>query len=232
MDHDPLERGTDSHAPVGPPQAQTCASPVRVLLAHRHSIFSQGLAALLSAQLGVEFLAQVGDGEAAWEAIRNRKPELALLDLALGKPSGLEVARRVHAAELPTRCLMLTTDADPSLAAQALRAGAAGCFIKDSGFEELMLALRSIDTGETFVSPSIATRMPAPPGTGRESPLSVREREIVRLVAAGQSSKAIARTLDISHQTVDTHRRRILKKLDLHSSAEVVRYAIRSGLLA
>jgi DNA-binding NarL/FixJ family response regulator len=241
MDHDPYELSTDGRAPVGhrvPPtwnprsEAEPRASPFRVLLAHRHGIFSQGLAALLAAEPDVEFLAQVADGEAAWEAIRTQEPDVVLLELALVKPSGIEVARRVHVAALTTRCLTLATHPDPRLASQALGVGA-GCILTDSGFEELMCALRRIDAGGTYLSPSIAPGPRPSLGPGHDAtPLTSREREVVRLVATGQSSKMIARTLGISPQTVDTHRRRILKKLDLHSSAEVVRYALRSGLMA
>lgn len=242
MDYSPFTLATDVRAQVGhlaglapptrDPRAQTRTSPIRLLLAHRPGIFSQGLAVLLAAEPGVTLVAQVADGEAAWDAIRTRAPDLVLLDLALARPSAIELTRRVHAAAIATRCLTLATDPDPSLASQALRAGAAGCLIKDSGFEELMLALRSIDAGETFVSPTIATRLRTLRGGGHDAlPLTCREREVVRLIAAGHSSKTIARALGISPLTVDTHRRHLMRKLDLHSAAEVVRYALRNGLL-
>ncbi len=207
-------------------------TPARVLLAHPLCLFGLGLAALLAARPGLELLPQVADGEAALETIYARVPEVALLNLDLDKIPGIEVARRVHAAGLATRCLMLVTEADPALAAETMDAGAAGCLVKDSSIEELHLALHTLGAGRIFMSPAIATRLLSQRGSGHGVlALSPREREIVRLLAAGQSSKRIARTLDISPDTVDTHRRRLLRKLGLHTSTEVVRYAAENGLL-
>lgn len=203
-----------------------------VVLADGHGMFCQGLGSLLAAEPDVELLALVGDGEAAWHAIQVHEPDVAILDLRLTKASGIEVARRVAAAALDTRCLLLATHEDPTLAPQALRAGAAGYVLKENKFEQLMLALHTIHCGGTFVSPAIATKLRALRRRGHDTAvLSPTEREVVRLLAAGKSSKEIARILAISPQTVNTNRRRLMKKLNLHSSAEVVRFAVQSGLV-
>lgn len=214
------------------PQAQSARRSVRVLLAHRQGIFGQGLAALLAAHPGIALLAQVADGAAAWESIRTRAPDIALLDLDLDRVSGIEVALRARAAALATRCLMLASADDPAPVARALDAGAAGCVLKDSGFEELVFALHSVHAGGTFVSPTLAAKLrdPRPEGPSILD-LSAREREVLRLLAAGNTSKGIARILGIGCQTVETHRRRLMKKLDLHCAAQVVRFAAQAGLL-
>jgi DNA-binding NarL/FixJ family response regulator len=218
--------------PLQAAPVESGAAPIRVLLGHAHGLFGQGLAALLAAEPDVELLARVTDGEAAWELIRSREPDVALLDLALARVPGIEIARRVRAEGLATRCLALALAPDPVIASQALHAGMAGYLLKDSGFDELMLALRSIEAGQVFVSAPIAARLRRQRGEAPgAAPLSPREREVVRLVAAGHSSKMIARVLAISPQTVDTHRRRLMRKLDLHSATEVVRYAVQSGLV-
>lgn len=211
--------------------AEPDATTIRVLLADGHSMVRQGLAALLTAEPDVDFVTQVGDGEAAWQAIQTQEPDVAILDLLLTKASGIEIARRVDTAPLGTRCLMLATHEDPTLASQALRAGASGYVLKENKFEELKLAMRSIHLGGTFVSPAIAIKLRALRRHGNDTAaLSLREREVVRLLAAGKSSKGIARVLAISPQTVDTHRRRLMRKPNLHSAAEVVRFAVQSGL--
>lgn len=242
MNEAPRKPSIDRGSPVGPgaapsrppqePHADPRAATIGVVLADSNGMFRQGLAALLAAHPEVEVLAQVADGEAAWQAIQTREPDIAILDLVLTKATGIEVTRRVAAAARDTRCLMLATHEDPDLASQALRAGAAGYVLKHSRFEELMLALRSINAGGTFISPSIATKLRALQRDGRDPvTLSPREREVVRLLAVGKRTKEIARALGISPHTVDTHRRRLMKKLRLGSAAEVVRYAAQSGLL-
>ncbi|MFY9974562.1 MAG: response regulator transcription factor [Chromatiaceae bacterium] len=212
--------------------AEAVATTIRVGLAAGPGMFRQGVAALLAAEPDVELLDQVADGEAAWKAIQALEPDVAILDQVLPTASGIEVARRVAAAALGTRCLLLAMHEDATQASQALRAGAAGYVLKENSFEELMLALRSIDAGGTFVSPSIATRLRALRHSGQGAQaLSPRELEVVRLLAAGMRSKEIARALAISPQTVETHRRRLMRKLEVHSTAEVVRYAAQSGVL-
>jgi len=228
----PARSLSDSAQPAYDSSAEACAATIRVLLAGVQGMFRQGLASLLEAECDVGSVVQVGDGESAWRAIRTGEPDVAIIDLVLPDASGFEVVRRVDAAALGTRCLMLASHEDPVLASQALRAGAAGYVIKQGRFEELMLALRSIEAGGTFVSPSLADKLRSLRRNGPHIPvLSPREQDVVRLLAAGKSSKGIARTLEISPQTVDTHRRRLMRKLRLHSATEVVRYAVQIGLI-
>jgi DNA-binding NarL/FixJ family response regulator len=205
---------------------------VSVILAEDHAIVRQGLAALLQAEPDIALLGQAADGAAAWSMIAAHQPDIAILDLSMPQATGIEITRRVEAAALDTRCLVLTMHDDPAAALEAQEAGAAGYILKDNSFEDLVLAVRGIAAGGTFVSPSIRAKLRALQRNCQTHPaLSDREREVLRLVALGHSSKEIARVLAISPRTVDTYRNRLMHKLGLHSVADVVRYAVQGGML-
>jgi len=205
---------------------------IGVILADDHAIVRQGLAALLQAEPDIDLLGLAADGAAAWSMIATHQPDIAILDLSMPQATGIEITRRVEAAALDTRCLLLTMHDDPAAALEAQAAGAAGYILKDNSFEDLVLAVRSIAAGGTFVTPSIRAKLRALQRNGQGSiALSSREREVIRLVALGHSSKEIARVLDISPRTVDTYRNRLMHKLGLHSVADVVRYAVQGGML-
>ncbi len=203
-----------------------------VILADDHAIFRQGLAALLQAEPDITLLAQAADGEAAWRLIETRQPDIAILDLAMPGATGIEVARRVQAAALDTRVVLLTMHDDAASAMQAQQADVTGFVVKDNSFEELAVAVRSVAAGGTFVTPIVRSKINALRRNGdKPVVLSPREREVVRLIAAGQSSKEIGRSLAISPRTVDTYRDRLRDKLGLHSVAELVLYAAQCGML-
>jgi DNA-binding NarL/FixJ family response regulator len=203
-----------------------------VILADDHAIVRQGLAALLQGVPDISLLAQAADGEAAWELIETHQPDIAILDLAMPRATGIEVARRVEAAALDTRVVLLTMRDDAATALQAQQAGVTGFVIKDNSFEELALAVRSVAAGGTFVTPAVRAKLNGLRRSGqRPVALSPREREVVRLIAGGQTSKEIGRALAISPRTVDTYRDRLRDKLGLHSVAELVLYAAQCGLL-
>ena len=205
---------------------------VSVILADDHAIVRQGLAALLKAEPDIVLLGLAADGAAAWSMIAAHQPDIAILDLSMPQATGIEITRRVEAAALDTRCLVLTMHDDPAAALEAQAAGAAGYILKDNSFEDLVLAVRGIAAGGTFVSPSIRAKLRALQRNGpTHLALSDREREVLRLVALGHSSKEIARVLAISPRTVDTYRNRLMQKLGLHSVADVVRYAVQGGML-
>jgi DNA-binding NarL/FixJ family response regulator len=203
-----------------------------VILADDHAIVRQGLAALLQGVPDISLLAQAADGEAAWELIETHQPDIAILDLAMPRATGIEVARRVEASALDTRVVLLTMHDDAATALQAQQAGVTGFVIKDNSFEELALAVRSVAAGGTFVTPAVRAKLNGLRRSGqRPVALSPREREVVRLIAGGQTSKEIGRALAISPRTVDTYRDRLRDKLGLHSVAELVLYAAQCGLL-
>ena len=206
--------------------------PLGVILADDHTIFRQGLAALLGAEPDIAPLAQAADGEAAWRLIQTHQPDIAILDLAMPQATGIEVARHVQAAALDTRVVLLTMHDDTASALQAQEAGVSGFVVKDNSFEELALAVRAVAAGGTFVTPAVRAKLNALQRS-RMKPVALtpREREVVRLIAGGKSSKEIGRVLAISPRTVDTYRDRLKDKLGLHSVAELVLYAVQCGML-
>jgi DNA-binding NarL/FixJ family response regulator len=205
---------------------------IGVIVADDHAIFRQGLASLLQAEADIVLLAQASTGAEAWGLIESMRPDVAILDLSMPQLSGIEVARRVEAAGLDTRIVLLTMHDDPSAVLQALETGVAGYILKDNSFEELVQAVHNVATGGTFVTPAIRAKLRTLQREGRPAvPLSPREREVIRLIALGNSSKEIARIMAISPRTVDTYRSRSMEKLGLHSLADVVRYAVQAGMV-
>jgi len=205
---------------------------IGVIVADDHAIFRQGLASLLQAEADIVLLAQASTGAEAWGLIESMRPDVAILDLSMPQLSGIEVARRVEAAGFDTRIVLLTMHDDPSAVLQALETGVAGYILKDNSFEELVQAVHNVATGGTFVTPAIRAKLRTLQREGRPAvPLSPREREVIRLIALGNSSKEIARIMAISPRTVDTYRSRSMEKLGLHSLADVVRYAVQAGMV-
>lgn len=206
---------------------------MRVLLADDHRLVRAGLRALLDTMPDVEVVAEAADGEEALQLVRDLRPDAALVDIAMPKLSGLAVLHQVTAAALPTRVLLLSMYDNDEYVAEAVRAGAAGYMVKDSAVEELGLALQALARGDVYLSPAISRKLAAAfSGGGRASPgLTGRQTQILRLIALGQSSKEIARELDLSIKTVETHRTQIMDRLDIRDLAGLVRYAIRTGLI-
>jgi DNA-binding NarL/FixJ family response regulator len=202
-----------------------------IILADDHAIFRQGLTQLLEPEHGFKLMAQVSNGREAWELIEALQPDVAILDITMDELTGIEVARKATNAGCRTRVLLLTMHSDPSMALEAQEAGAAGYVLKDNTFEELVTAVRAVVAGGTFMTASIQDRLRDLQSQGRTTiHLSKREREVIKLIALGHSSKEIGRLLGISHRTVDTHRNRLMGKLGLKTLADVVRYAVRTGI--
>jgi len=204
----------------------------RLLLADDHAIFRQGLRRLLQAWPEAEVVGEAADGLEAWELIQEKHPDLAILDIEMPQMRGIEIMRQVKEKELSTRIVLLTMHDEPALAFEAERAGAHGYVLKDNTFEELLEAIQKVAAGYRYMSPGVSENFQAFRMETGGTALSTREREVLQLIASGQSSKEIARTLDISPKTVETYRNRLMSKLNLHSVAELVRYAMRSGLLS
>ncbi|MEG3641372.1 response regulator transcription factor [Magnetococcus sp. PR-3] len=205
---------------------------IRIIMADDHTIFRQGLAHLLSAHSEVEIIGEAGRGDEALELIRSLKPDVALLDISMPGLNGLDVVKQVVSEGLTTRLLLLTMHDDPTLAIKADQAGALGYVVKDNAFSELQDAIAAVAAGKRFISAVVEEKVNELERLD-DLPvqLSPREKEVVKLVAEGQTNKEIARTLGISPKTVDTHRTRLMRKLNLHTTADVVRYAMRMGLV-
>ena len=204
---------------------------IRLLLADDHAIFLQGLTRLLDAWSEAEIVAKAADGQEAWEQILLHRPDVAVVDIKMPLMNGIEIAEQVRAQGLSTRVVVLTMHDEPALALEAEQAGVQGYVLKDDTFEELSQAIEKVVSGRQYMSPTVSESLHAFRLSGGGITLSPREREVLKLIASGLSSKAIARALDISPKTVETHRSRLMTKLDLHSVAGLVRYAVETGFL-
>lgn len=210
---------------------------ITILLADDHKIVRDGLCALLEREADFTVVAAVQDGRTALEKVTALAPSVAILDIGMPDLNGIEAARRIKAARPQTLVIGLSMHADRRFIAEMLRAGASGYLLKDCAFEELNRAIRAVVGGGTWLSPRIAGTViedyinqlaagaPAPAGT-----LSDREREVLQLIAEGMTTKHIALKLGVSTKTIETHRQNIMNKLDLHSVAELTKYAIREGI--
>jgi len=205
---------------------------VKIVLADDHAIIRQGLKPLFEAEDGMEVVAEASNGRGAWERIVSLQPDVAILDISMPEMTGIEVTRQVVNAGLSTRVILLTMHEDVSAVVEAQDAGAAGYVLKDNSFEELVQAVRVVVSGGSFVSPTIQEKLRKLQREGKTAVLlSKREREVIELIAQGKSSKEIGRIMEISPRTVDTYRKRLMEKLDLHTLADVVRYAVRTGMI-
>jgi len=206
------------------------------VLADDHALVRAGIRALLERIQGVEVLAEAGDGREALELIKELNPDIVLLDIAMPVLSGLDVLREVTASFPQVRAIILTVHETEEYAVYALRSGAAGFVPKSAASEELELALKTVSRGERYVSPEIskhAVLVHALEASAR--PMSVdltpRQREVLEMIAKGYSTKDIARSLEISAKTVETHRAQLMDRLQIYDVAGLVRYAIRTGMI-
>lgn len=209
---------------------------LKILLADDHAMVRKGLRKLLEERPGWQVL-EAGDGREAVRIAEEAHPDIAVLDIAMPVLNGIEAARQI-ADRLPgTRVAILSMHADEIYVAQALRAGATGYLLKESADTELLAGVAAVADGRPFFSPAVEQLVDAAAWPGQEvrrdryDSLSAREREIFQLVAEGRTNKAIASLLAISPSTVETHRARIMDKLDMHSAVEIVRYAVRRGVI-
>ncbi len=207
--------------------------PIRVILADDHLIVRQGLRLVLEKEQ-IEVLGEASDGLDAIRLIRELLPEIAVLDLDMPGLDGLAVLREAARLSPRTRAIILTRHMEEPYAVEALRIGARGYVLKTQASTDLVAAIRHVDRGEMYLSPKISqavVRSFLNNTEGVNGQLSVRERQVLQLVGEGHSTKKIASLLGISAKTADTHRTKLMEKLDIHQTAGLVRYAIRNGLL-
>ncbi len=210
---------------------------IRVLLADDHKIVREGLGSLLEKEPDIDVIAMADDGRTAVQLTRELLPDVAVIDLAMPGMNGIEATRRICCENPGTKVLVLSMHSARRFMVEALSAGAKGYLLKDCASLEFVMAVRAVAGNETYLSPKstgliikdyIRRFTDALPSTS--SLLSTREREVLQLVAEGENTKEIAFTLGISIKTVETHRQQIMRKLNLHNVAGLIRYAIREGI--
>jgi len=210
---------------------------VRIVVADDHQIFRDGLRALLVARSDFEVVGEAQDGLEAIDLVTRLKPEILILDLAMPGLHGIEVARRLHESSRSTRIIVLSMHSDRRYVIEALRAGALAYVLKEAGFSELIDVIREVRDGHLYLSPLVSEqvikdyiRLAEVDEGSAFALLSAREREVLQLLAAGRATKEIASELHLSVKTVESHRKQIMDKLEIHSVAELTKYAIREGL--
>ena len=211
-------------------------APIRVVLADDHALVRAGIRALLERIQGVEVLAEAGDGQEALERVRELTPDIILLDIAMPVLNGLEVLRETTAKFPEVRVIVLTVHETAEYAVHALRSGAAGFVPKCAASAELELALKTVAGGERYLSPEISKHAVVDQYLSANTrplfaTLTPRQREVLGMIARGNSTKDIALNLDISAKTVETHRAQLMERLQIYDVAGLVRYAIRTGLV-
>jgi DNA-binding NarL/FixJ family response regulator len=212
-------------------------STVRILLADDHALVRAGFRALLQDMADVEVVGEADDGHEALRLIAELHPDVAILDISMPGLNGLEVASRATKEHPQTRLIMLSMHADEEYVRRALFAGARGYLLKNADRGELELAVRAVARGDAWLSPAVSKKVVAAYGRGSPAPkgpfelLTPRQREILQLIAEGLSTKEIAHRLAISVKTVETHRAELMRRLDIHDIAGLVRYAIRAGIV-
>ena len=213
-------------------------SAIRIVLADDHALVRAGVRSLLASIPGVEVVAEAGDGHEALALVEKWRPRLVLMDIAMPGLNGLEATARLAKSHPETAVIMLSMHAAAEYALQALRAGAAGYLLKDADLSELELAIGAVARGQTYLSPAMSKHLVSdyrrrmaeqPDPLDRLTP---RHREVLQLIAEGQTTKDIAARLKLSVKTVETHRAQLMDRLDIHDLAGLIRFAIRVGLVA
>lgn len=211
---------------------------IRLLLADDHLLFRAGLKSMLEKSSDLEIVGEAVDGHATLQLAEKLSPDIILLDISMPGLNGLEALRRLSETQPGIRVIILSMHSDRRYVTESIKAGAKGYVLKDSTVEELVTAIRTIMRGEVYLSSRIAkvlvsdyVSLTAATEATSDSSLTTREREVLQLVAEGYSTKDVASRLCNSIKTVETHRKRIMDKLDIHSVAELTRYAIRERII-
>lgn len=206
---------------------------MRVVLADDHEMFRQGLKVLLEVE-GFEVVGEASDGRQAMTLSKELQPEAAVLDLSMSVFNGIEAAREIRRRSPHTRCILLTMFEEDTYVLEALRAGIKGYVLKAQAASDLAEALREVSHNRLYLSPGVAGTV-VDAYLRKEEPsaelLTPKERQVLQLVAEGNSTKGVARALGIAVKTAESHRNRIMRKLDMRNTAGLVRYAVRRGLV-
>ena len=213
---------------------------IRILLADDHTVMRRGLRLLIESQPEFSVVAEASDGRQAVQQAETTMPDVAVMDIAMPNLSGIEAAQRIATTQPSTAIVILSMHSDEGYVLRALKVGAKGYLLKDSAEGDLIEAIKAVHQGKTFFSPEISKMLVEDyvheiRTRGAEDTydlLTSREREILQLVAERKSTKEIALALNISVYTIETHRRNLHEKLNLHSLAELILYAVRKGIIS
>ena len=202
---------------------------IRVLLVDDHTVVRRGLRKILESTNDIEVVGELGSGHEAITAAAELHPDVVLMDVSLPDLNGIEATRRITAATPGAQVLMLSMHADEQYVLASMEAGAKGYLVKDIDDQDLVAAVLAVCDGQTYLGGILGNTS----GDGRCSPavLSARERQVLAMISSGHTNRQVADTLGLSINTVESHRKHIIDKLDLHSTADLVRYAIRHGIV-
>jgi two-component system response regulator NreC len=212
---------------------------IRILLADDHAILRRGLRALLDRETDMEVVGEAADGRDTLKAVEELIPDVVVLDITMPNLNGIEAARQIQAKSTATAVLILSMHSDEGYVLRALRAGARGYLLKDAVEGELIGAIRAVAAGKAYFSPEVSKLLVEDYVLGMQQRglqdsydlLTTREREVLQLLAEGRTSKDIAKMLELSVYTVDTHKANLMQKLSLHSMAELILYSVRKGII-
>ncbi len=206
----------------------------RILLADDHMLVRQGFKMILAAQPDMQIVGEAGNGREAVELAEKLQPDLVIMDVTMPELNGIEATRRIVSIAPRARVLALSMHKDSVYVREILHAGARGYLLKDSADADLIAAVRAVAKGEGYLSPGVSDAVLTDYRKHVTDPLDLlttREREVLQMIAEGKTNKEIATTLNLSVYTVEAHRGRVMEKLNLHSTGELVRFALRNGLI-
>lgn len=207
--------------------------PIRVVLADDHALVRQSLKSLLERE-GFQIVAEASDGQEALRHVQSLRPDIAVMDISMPTLNGLEAARQLNLSNPQTKTILLTQHDEEQYLSEALEAGVKGYVLKSQVANDLIQALRQVSRGEVYLSPGVSGAIM---GAYRskahkpKDPLTGRERQVLQLIAEGKSTKDVASLLGISVKTAESHRTRLMQKLDIHETASLVLYAVRRGIV-
>jgi DNA-binding NarL/FixJ family response regulator len=207
--------------------------PIRIVLADDHVLVRQGLKSLLERE-GFQVVAEASDGQEAVRHVESLEPDIAVMDISMPTLNGLNAAREISRSSPKTKTILLTQHDEGQYIREALEAGVKGYVLKNQVASDLLLAIREVSRGQVYLSPGVSSAVMEAYRSKSDkpnNPLTLRERQVLQLIAEGKSTKDIASLLGISVKTAESHRTRLMQKLDIHETASLVRYAVRHGIV-
>jgi DNA-binding NarL/FixJ family response regulator len=207
--------------------------PIRIVLADDHVLVRQGLMSLLERE-GFQVVAEASDGQEAVHHVESLEPDIAVMDISMPTLNGLNAAREINRSSPKTKTILLTQHDEGQYIREALEAGVKGYVLKNQVASDLLLAIRQVSRGQVYLSPGVSSAVMDAYRSKSEkpnNPLTLRERQVLQLIAEGKSTKDIASLLGISVKTAESHRTRLMQKLDIHEKASLVLYAVRHGVV-